>query len=168
MEVWGFDAVYLLLTKTEENRSWSFGRGDKLNKQTSQILRVLVCFSFRALMLKLNVKRTDISLYIFLDRCVYLVYNIYRQERAKGHTPDTSGPERKEPSLSLGLRWCLVEGCSLIYSRGVKRFPRWPHKPEIASSILVSATILQGGGKFSKRLISAYKPERYRTLQPCL
>jgi len=27
---------------------------------------------------------------------------------------------------------------------------------------------LQGGGKFSKRLISAYKPERYRTLQPCL
>lgn len=95
-----------------------------------------------------------------------LLYNIHRQERAKGHTPDTSGSARKESSLSLDLRWCLAEGCSLIYSGGVKRFPRWPHKPETASPTLVSATILQGGGKFSKRLISAYKPERYRTLQP--
>ena len=29
LEAWGFDAVYLSLIKTEENRSWSFGRGDK-------------------------------------------------------------------------------------------------------------------------------------------
>lgn len=67
MEVWGFDAVYLLLTKTEENRSWSFGRGDKLNKQTSQILRVLVCFFFPGVDAKVERKKNR-HLFIYFSR----------------------------------------------------------------------------------------------------
>ena len=55
--------------------------------------------------------------------CLILSKNIIRQHilicfiifidkrETKGHTPDTSVPERKESSLSLDLRWCLVEGC---------------------------------------------------------